>query len=104
MREVCEMPGLETRVKVYRGPVAEGRAQLLGFADLVIGGSFIIRDIRIMRVTGGEKGGKVFVAFPGRKRPGEENKYYDIAHPVTAEAYQEATKAILSAYEKAGKA
>ncbi|MBI5622557.1 MAG: septation protein SpoVG family protein [Elusimicrobia bacterium] len=101
MPQVVEMPGLETRIKMYRGPVAEGRAQLLGFAELVIGGSFVIRDIRILRVTAGEKSGRVFVAFPGRKRPGEEKKYYDIAHPVTTEAYQESTKTILRAYEAA---
>lgn len=101
MREVCEMPGLETRVKVYRGPAGDGRAQLLGFAELVIGGSFVIRDIRIMKLKSGERSGSFFVAFPGRKRPGEESKYYDVAHPITAEAYQEATKTILKAYETA---
>ncbi|MBI4677499.1 MAG: septation protein SpoVG family protein [Elusimicrobia bacterium] len=101
MREASEMPSLATRIKTYRGPVGDGRAQLLGFAELVIAGSFVIRDIRIMKVTSGEKGGTVFVAFPGRKRPGEENKYYDVAHPITSEAYQEATRTILRAYEEA---
>jgi len=91
---------LEPRVKVSREPVAYGSAQLVGFAELVIGGAFVIRDIRILRVKkdGAES---TYVAFPSRRWNGDEKKYYDVAFPITAEAYKEATGAILKAFEEA---
>ena len=91
---------LEPRVKVSRESVAYGSAQLVGFAELVIGGAFVIRDIRILRVKkdGAES---TYVAFPSRRWNGDEKKYYDVAFPITAEAYKEATGAILKAFESA---
>lgn len=95
--------GLEPRVRLLREPVARGAAHLLGFAELVIGGSFVIRDIRILKV---EKEGaeSVFVAFPSRKRAGAEGRdqaYYDVAFPITSASYKEATSLILKAFEEA---
>jgi DNA-binding cell septation regulator SpoVG len=104
MGESHEMPGLEPRVKVCRQPLAYGSAQLLGFAELVIGGSFVIRDIRILKVAK-EGTESVFVAFPSRRwngsGDGEERKYYDVAFPITSQSYREATGAILKAFEEA---
>ncbi|MDD5629494.1 MAG: septation protein SpoVG family protein [Elusimicrobia bacterium] len=99
------MPDLEPRVKVCRQPLAYGSAQLLGFAELVIGGSFVIRDIRILKVAK-EGAESVFVAFPSRRwnnsnGDGEEKKYYDVAFPITSQSYREATGAILKAFEEA---
>lgn len=102
MGEGKDMLGLETRVRVLREPMAFGSAHLLGFAELVIGGSFVIRDIRILKVNKeGEEA--VFVAFPSRKRSGagEEKAYYDVAFPITSESYKQATGAILKAFEEA---
>ena len=106
MGESHEMPDLEPRVKVCRKPLAYGSAQLLGFAELVIGGAFVIRDIRILRVAKeGEE--SVFVAFPSRRwngggnGDGEEKKYYDVAFPITSQSYREATGAILKAFQEA---
>ncbi|MBI5239962.1 MAG: septation protein SpoVG family protein [Elusimicrobia bacterium] len=100
------MPDLEPRVKVCRQPLAYGSAQLLGFAELVIGGAFVIRDIRILKVAKeGEE--SVFVAFPSRRwhnggnGDGEEKKYYDVAFPITSASYREATGAIMKAFEEA---
>jgi DNA-binding cell septation regulator SpoVG len=97
------MLGLEPRVRVLREPMARGGACLLGFAELVIGGSFVIRDIRIMKV---DKDGEesVFVAFPSRKRSGVTEgpkAYYDVAFPITSESYKQATGLILKAFEDA---
>ena len=102
MGESNDMPGLEPRVRICREPVAYGSAQLLGFAELVIGGVFVIRDIRILKVAK-EGGESVFVAFPSRRwnGNGEEKKYYDVAFPITAESYRLATGAILKAFEEA---
>ena len=106
MDTVKDVPGLGTKVRVLREPMAFGSAQLLGFAELVIGGSFVIRDIRILKVSK-EGNESVFVAFPSRRwngsgnGGGEEKKYYDVAFPITADAYHEATGAILKAFEDA---
>lgn len=100
MGEQREMPDLEPRVKVCRTPLAYGSAQLLGFAELVIGGVFVIRDIRILKVAK-EGADSVFVAFPSRRWSGEEKKYYDVAFPITSESYRVATTAILKAFEEA---
>jgi len=100
MEKQQDMPDLEPRVKVCRTPVACGSAQVLGFAELVIGGVFVIRDIRILKVA---KEGEdlVFVAFPSRRWNGEEKKYYDVAFPITSESYRAATSTILKAFEEA---
>ncbi len=106
MGECHEMPDLEPRVKVCRQPLAYGSAQLLGFAELVIGGAFVIRDIRILKVAKeGEE--STFVAFPSRRwnnrggEDGEEKKYYDVAFPITSQSYREATGLIMKAFEEA---
>jgi DNA-binding cell septation regulator SpoVG len=97
MEEAKVMPGMETRVRLCRVPVEHGRTQLLGFAELVIGGAFVIRDIRILKM---EKEGResVFVSFPSRRRSGEEHKYYDVAHPITSQAYRQAVDTIIQAF------
>ena len=94
---------LEARVKLCSQPLAYGSAQLVAFAELVIGGAFVIRDIRILRVA---KDGEdsVFVAFPSRRWNGngdaDEKKYYDVAFPITSQAYQEATGILLKEYNR----
>ena len=100
MAQQNEMLDLEPRVKVCREPLAYGSAQLLGFAELVIGKAFVIRDIRILKVAK-EGQESVFVAFPSRRWNGEEKRYYDVAFPITSESYREATAAILKAFEEA---
>ena len=95
---------LEARVKLCQQPLTYGSAQLIAFAELVIGGAFVIRDIRILKVAKeGEE--SVFVAFPSRRWNegglGDEKKYYDVAFPITAQAYKDASGAILKAFEEA---
>jgi DNA-binding cell septation regulator SpoVG len=94
------LPSLEARFRAFRKQ--EGRRELLGFADLVIAGAFVIRGIQVVRVKaeGQEQYGQPFVSFPNRKQ-GE--KFVDMAHPITAEAQQLASKTILAAFEAAGK-
>ena len=96
-----EEPKLEPRVKVCREPFAScGGAKIVAVAELVIYGAFVIRDIRILSVA---KDGEEtdFVAWPSRRWKVGEDKYYDVAFPITAEAYREATGCILAAFEKA---
>lgn len=99
--KTAPLPRLEAKVKPYSDAAHEG---LLGFAELVIGGSFVIKDIAIRRAKTGQNPGKPFLSFPARRAPGEEykQKYFGIAHAVTAEAHRAATEAVLEAYRKAG--
>ncbi len=99
--ETVALPRLEAKVKPYSNAAHEG---LLGFAELVIGGAFVIKDIAIRRAKAGATPGKPFVSFPARRASGEEykQKYFNIAHAVTPEAHRAATEAVLEAYRRAG--
>jgi len=93
------VPKLDARVRLFQ----DEEGKLLAFADLVIDGSFIITGIRVMMgEPKDDKPGGPFIAFPSRKGTGtHEGKYFDIAHPITAEAFQEARRTVLEAYRKA---
>ncbi|MBI4386006.1 MAG: septation protein SpoVG family protein [Elusimicrobia bacterium] len=99
------VPKLEAKVRPYQDTTGRG-TQLLGFAELVIGGAFVIKNIRIlMGKSDGSEDGRPFVAFPSRKGNGSsEGKYFDIAHPITHEARQTAIQMILRAYDQASEA
>ena len=95
------MPRLEARVRVYEG--REEHPELMGFADLTIGGCFVIKGIRIVKSTPKEGGpGVMFLSFPSRKGTGTaQDKYFEVAHPVTAEAREAARDLILKLYQEA---
>lgn len=99
--KTAALPRLEAKAKPYSSAAHDG---LLGFAELVIGGSFVIKDIAIRRAKTGDNAGRAFLSFPARKAPGEEYKqrYFGIAHAVTPQAHKAATEAVLEAYRKAG--
>ncbi len=93
------LPRLEVRVRLFRADAEN--TELLGFADLVIGGAFVIKGLRVLmgKPREGEPG-KPFVSYPSRKGFGASaGKYFEIAHPVTAEAREAAKSLILAAYE-----
>lgn len=96
-RERTAGPLLDAKVRIYR---SEQNPTLLGFADLVIDGAFVIRGIAIRRTKANP--GEQFVSFPSRKGSGENaDKYFDVAHPITAEAHQRATEIILERFREA---
>jgi DNA-binding cell septation regulator SpoVG len=71
----------------------------MGFADLVIGGAFVIRGLRILRKSDGEG---PFVAFPSRRGTGEQqDKYFEVAHPITSEARAAVAEIVLEGFKKA---
>lgn len=98
--ETAALPKLETKVRLYHD--VSGERGLLGFADLVIGGVFVIKGIRILMAKPREdKPGGPFISFPSRKGSGEaQDRYFDIAHPITAEAHQAVKEIILKAYQE----
>lgn len=94
---MSELPKLESKVKLYHAE--NGNAETLGFADVVIADSFVIKGVRILR---SKESGVPFISFPARKGTGaQEGKFFDIAHPITAQARAAVHDAVLAAYEKA---
>lgn len=93
---------LGAKIHLYTGP-SEGRAQLLGFADLFIGGSWIIKDIRIVRAAGKDGEEVTFISFPQRKAK-DRDEWFGVAHPMSPEVHKQATELILAEYGKAAKA
>jgi DNA-binding cell septation regulator SpoVG len=92
-------PSLAVKVTPYRGP-NEGRAELLAWAELIIADSFVIKDIRVVRVPSKADGKPVtFVSFPSKKGRTDE-AWFDIAHPITHDARERAVELILSEYER----
>ncbi|QGG48697.1 septation regulator SpoVG [Heliorestis convoluta] len=56
--------------------------------------AFVIHDVKVVE---GQKG--LFVAMPSRKTP--EGEYRDIAHPISSNAREIISKAVLDAYKTA---
>ena len=94
------LPVLEARVRLHRGDPGR-QTKLLAFAELTIGGAFVIKNIQIRRRD--EPGNdEPFVVFPAERGKGAAaDRWYDIAHPCTPEARATALKAIMEAYAKA---
>ncbi len=101
MEQTAALPSLDARVKLYR--TESGQSNLLGFADLVVGGAFVIRGLRVlMSKPTAERPAGVFVAFPSRRGTGEQqDKYFEVAHPITAEARSAVRELVLAKYEEA---
>lgn len=96
--QTTELPQLKARVRVHHD--ATGKMELLGFADLIIGESFVINGIRILRSPARDgKPESTFLSFPSRKeKEGGADKYVELAHPITASARRAASQAVLAAY------
>ena len=94
---MAKMPNMKARVAPCK-PVPYGSAELLGFAELIIGDCFVVRDIRILRTY---KDGQesTFVSFPSRKW-NDGNEFYDVAFPITADSYRKSTVLLLKTYRE----
>ncbi|HAZ08308.1 MAG TPA: hypothetical protein DCZ01_07275 [Elusimicrobia bacterium] len=94
------LPKLEGRVRMFED--VSGRAtKLLAFAELVIAGAFVIKGIRVLKKE--EAGNdEPFIVFPAEKGKGAAaDRWFDLAHPVTAEAHSAASDVILTRYRLA---
>lgn len=72
-------------------------AKRVAAADITIAGSFAVHGLSIMKT--GEN--KHYVTMPAR--PNEkhgEKKYYDVAHPITAEMREAVNKAVMGAFSQ----
>ncbi|MBI3550587.1 MAG: septation protein SpoVG family protein [Elusimicrobia bacterium] len=100
MAKTAALPSLKSKVRLFNE--VRGNREILGFADLTIGGSFVIKGICIVRSLKDGAPGDPFVSFPSRKAKGDgEARYFDVAHPITTEAHAEASEEILRAYHTA---
>lgn len=99
------VPKLETTVKLYRDSGGSA-SDLLGFAEVVIAGAFVIKGVRIlMGKPKDDKPGGPFISFPAKKGNGAAaDKWFEVAHPITAEARKAVQECVLRAYAKAATA
>jgi DNA-binding cell septation regulator SpoVG len=97
------MPKLDARVRPFTD--ASGRpTKLLAFAELTIADAFVIKGIRVLkREEAGDD--EPFVVFPAEKGKGAaQDRWFDVAHPVTAEARSAATALVLERWRQVGEA
>lgn len=96
-----DMPKLDARVRPYQDS-SDRPTKLLAFADLVIGGAFVIKNIRVLRKSEPGGGDEPFVVFPAEKGKGAAgDRWFDLAHPITTEAHSAAVETVLDAYRRA---
>ena len=82
-----------TDVKIFK---IKQRGALLGYANIVLNNSFIIRWIKILE---SEKNGR-FVAMPSRRLREEKRAYRDLCHPINQETREIITATIFNAYDE----
>lgn len=82
-----------TDVRIFK---IKQRGALLGYANIVLNNSFIIRGIKILQT---EKNGR-FVAMPSRKLRTEEHSYRDLCHPLNTDTRTLITQTILDGYDE----
>jgi stage V sporulation protein G len=93
------LPKLEARVRPYQDP-SDRPTKLMAFAELMIADAFVIKGIRVLKKA--EPGNdEPFVVFPAEKGKGATaDRWFDLAHPVTAEARTAAISLILAKYRQ----
>jgi stage V sporulation protein G len=83
------MENIKLDVRVF--PIENPQHSTLAFASVGIADMFAIRGIR---VVDGDRG--LFVSMPQNR--GKDDKYHDVAFPLTKEFREELNKAILDTY------
>jgi len=72
----------------------EGEGTARAFCDLSISGSLLIKGIRVVEGKNG-----LFVSMP--RQQGKDGKWYSTVMPLTEEAKQQISEAVLNAYQAA---
>lgn len=92
------LPKLDARVRPYQDP-SDRPTKLMAFAELIIADAFVIKGIRVLKKAEGES--EPFVVFPAEKGKGAvADRWFDLAHPVTAEARTAAVELIMAKYRQ----
>lgn len=80
-----------TDVRIFK---MEKKGALLGYANIVLNDSFIIRGIKLIETEKNR-----FVAMPSRKLRGDKRAYRDLCHPLNQDVRDKITIAIFDAYD-----
>jgi DNA-binding cell septation regulator SpoVG len=94
------LPKMDARVRPF-DDVSGRPTKLLAFAELTIADAFVIKGIRVLKRE--EPGNdEPFVVFPAEKGKGAaQDRWFDVAHPVTAEARTVSIALVLERYRQA---
>ncbi len=84
------MDNIITEVRVFP---KDNLGKTLGFANITLMDKFVVKNLRIVK---GEKG--IFIGMPSNKRMNGE--YIDLFFPITQDARDLITKAIIQKYEE----
>ncbi|MCL6451653.1 MAG: septation regulator SpoVG [Acetobacteraceae bacterium] len=79
-----------TDVRVWR---VEGEGKVRASASITLDGEFVVHDIRVVE---GQNG--LFVAMPSRRT--RQGDFRDVAHPVTPDANERITAAVMTAFRQ----
>ena len=71
----------------------DGDGKLKGFADVSVGGAFIVKGFRIVQGKNG-----IFIGMP--QQQGKDGRWYNVAYPVTKEMRQQISEIVLEAYSR----
>jgi len=82
----------DVTIDVARVHKVEGNSSLKAFADIVIGGSFLIKGMKIVEGKNG-----LFVSMPSEL--GKDGKWYNNVMPITREAREALSETLMEAYE-----
>lgn len=82
----------DVRVFPYKPKHGKKSNSLLAFASITLNDIFVITGIKVMT---GKKG--TFISFPASE--GSDGDYYDICYPLSAEARQDITDAVIEVYD-----
>ncbi len=85
------MPSIEAKIVKLN---SNADSNVKAFATITVGNAFVIKGVKIIDLGKG-----LFVGMPWKKYINEEMaKYYEVCHPITKEAHEQMTKAVLDAY------
>jgi DNA-binding cell septation regulator SpoVG len=94
----ASLPSLSAKIRLMTD-TSDKKVKLLGFAELTIADAFVIKGVRVLKNADDEG---PFVVFPAeRGKNGSSDRWFDVAHPVSAEARTAATNVILGAFRNA---
>ena len=82
-----------TGVEVYPMRNQPPQSKLLAFANVTLGGCFVVKDIRVMNSVNGP-----FVAMPGKK--GTDEKFYDTCFPTTPQMRNNLNTAVMNEFKR----
>lgn len=85
-----------TSCNVFKIP--SPRNECLGFASITFDNCFVVHDLKIINGNNG-----LFVSMPSKLKQDKNNqeRYMDIAHPITSSFRQEIEVAVINEFNKA---